>query len=324
MSQRPLISVCIPCYNGSKFIGRTIESVLAQTFTDFELLLVDDKSSDDTVSIIRGFTDRRINFRQNDRNLGLALNWHEVLSQSVGKYVKLLCEDDILHPNCLAFQKEILEDPSNSSVVLAVCNRNVINSHGRVILSRRLPFVSGKVSGNTLVRKSVCWGSNLIGEPVVGLFRREAWAGIVMPDALNPYLADLWLWAQLLKKGDAFVDPRFLASFRISSGAVSSKVGLRQAAYFHSFAKSLRQDSFYRITRLDESMGFALSMQWCLLRNLFIRWHSRRFVQARSLCFERKLTTRVPANFQVDEYRNRADAVAPFKSQKIGGMTPMR
>src|SRR5579859_195058 len=109
MRQQPLISVCIPCYNGERFIGRTLESVLRQTFTDFELVIVDDKSTDGTVSVIRGFTDARIRLIQNEKNLGLCLNWNRALSQTAGKYVKLLCEDDFLYPECLARQVAVLE-----------------------------------------------------------------------------------------------------------------------------------------------------------------------------------------------------------------------
>ena len=276
MSQRPLISVCIPCYNGAEFLGRTLESVLAQTFTDFELVLADDKSTDDTISVIERFTDGRIKFTQNERNLGLGLNWNQVLSRSVGKYVKLLCEDDVLHPECLARQAEILEDPSNSGVVLAICNRKIIDADDKVILSRSLPFPSGLTNGATLIRRSVRWGSNLIGEPAVGMFRRDMLERTDMCDAGNPYLSDLSLWAQLLKHGDAFLDERYLAAFRISHGAASSMIGRGQAAAFRRFVRTLRKDPFYRISSFDAVIGFALSLQWCLIRNLFIRIHSRR------------------------------------------------
>jgi glycosyltransferase involved in cell wall biosynthesis len=276
VSQKPLISVCIPCYNGAEFIGRTLESVLAQTFTDFELILTDDNSTDETVSIINGFSDPRIRLIRNEHNLGLGLNWKRVLSQAVGKYVKLLCEDDLLHPECLARQVGVLEHSSNSRVALAVCNRKVINGSDEVILSRRLPFPSGLVSGASLIRKSVRWGTNLIGEPAVGLFRRDAMDPKEACHAANAYLSDLALWAQLLRHGDAFVDEEYLAAFRISRGAATSRIGSGQAASFRNFVRTLHQDSFYRISMFDITAGYMLSLQWCVIRNLFIHLHSRR------------------------------------------------
>src|SRR5258708_29446213 len=111
MSSQPSVSVCIPCYNGELFIGRTIESVLQQTFTDFELVLVDDNSTDATVAVIEKFADPRIRLVRNPVNLGMGANSNRALSLGLGRYVKLLCEDDVLHPRCLERPVAVLEDP---------------------------------------------------------------------------------------------------------------------------------------------------------------------------------------------------------------------
>src|SRR5882672_3696667 len=165
MVSQPLISVCIPSYNGGQFIATTLESILRQSFTDFEVVIADDKSTDQTMSVIRHFTDSRIRLLENEQNLGLGANWNKVLSCAQGKYVKLLCGDDVLYSECLARQVEVLEAPSNAGAVLAICNRNVIDAHDKVIFRRRFPFNAGLVSGAKLIRNSIRWGSNLIGEP---------------------------------------------------------------------------------------------------------------------------------------------------------------
>ncbi len=276
VSLQPLISVCIPCYNGAEFLGRTIASVLGQTFTDFELILTDDNSTDETVSVINSFTDQRIRLIRNEQNLGLNSNWTKVLFQSVGKYVKLLCEDDLLHPNCLTRQVAVLENPANSRVVLAVCNRTVINRRDEVVLNRRLRLPSGFVDGPGLIRKSVRWGTNLIGEPAVGLFRRDALGRLAEFDGANPYLSDLALWAQLLRHGDAFLDNDCLAAFRISPGAASTNIGRAQAGSFRRFVQALRKDSCFKISALDLLVAYTLSFHWCIFRNLFIHFHPGR------------------------------------------------
>ena len=276
MSSQPVVSVCIPCYNGAEFLARTLESVLAQIFTNFEVVLLDDKSTDATLSVIGTFTDPRIRLIRNEQNLGLALSWKKVLSQSKGTYVKLLCNDDVLLPECLAKQVNALENPSNARAVLAFCNRRVIDSNDEVVLERRLPFPPGLVKGSTLIRQSVRRGTNLIGEPAVGLFRRDALNKTVMWDASNAYYSDLALWAQLLRHGDAFHDPEYLAGFRISRGAASTRIGFGQAAPFRSLARTLRKDPCYRISSFDVIAGYVLSFHWCLARNLFINFHCRR------------------------------------------------
>src|SRR2546423_6885320 len=101
MASEPLVSVCIPSYNNEEFIAHTVKTVLDQTFSDFELVVVDDCSTDRSVSIVKGFSDPKIRLFQNSRNLGLGQNWNRALSRARGKYVKLLCGDDLLHATCL-------------------------------------------------------------------------------------------------------------------------------------------------------------------------------------------------------------------------------
>ena len=268
MNGQPLISVCIPCYNGERFVASTIESILNQSFTNYELLIVDDASTDGTFSILESFKDPRIRLSRNKQNLGMGRNWNKAVSSSVGKYVKLLCGDDLLDPRCLEQQVAALESPSNRNAVLAVCNREVINSRGKVVLRRRLPFGSGLCSGQNLIGKCIRGGTNLIGEPAVGLFRRAVLNNVSYSPS-NPYLIDLAFWADVLRHGDAFIDQAFLAAFRISSGAVSTRVGWNQARAFRKFVKQLQTNGIYRVTDFDLILGYCLSFQWCILRNLF-------------------------------------------------------
>ncbi len=273
MRSQPLVSICIPSYNSEEFIVTTLESVLNQSLTDFELVIADDRSTDRTVSIIKQFNDPRIKLIENEQNLGLAENWNKVLSHAQGQYVKLLGDDDVLYPECLSRQVAALEDSANAAAVLAICNRNVINARNEVVMRRRFPFGAGLANGRKLIRNSVRWGSNLIGEPVVGLFRRRELNQTAACARSNPYVIDLALWAELLKRGDAFVDPDYLVAFRISRARTSARIGARQAAYFRDFIRTMRRDSFYRLTLFDMMPGYVLSAQWCLLRNLFI--HAR-------------------------------------------------
>lgn len=275
MNSRPLVSVCVPSYNGAEFIGETVQSVLNQSFVDFELIINDDDSSDNTLSIVKAFGDPRIRITRNDANLGMGRNWNRVLSSIMGKYVKLLCEDDLLHPRCLERQVRILEDPCNSQAILTICSRNVINHRNEVVLRRKPPIPSGIVGGRELIRRSIRTGTNLIGEPAVGMFRREAIRKEELVDPSNPFLSDLSLWAELLRAGDAFVDPECLASFRISESGASARIGLRQAACFRAFARKLRRDSFYQVGWLDVMSGCFLSFPLCLLRNAFVKLRAR-------------------------------------------------
>jgi glycosyltransferase involved in cell wall biosynthesis len=276
MGSQPLISVCIPAYNNEKFIAQTLESVLAQTYGHFEIILTDDHSKDATVATVKRYNDPRIRLIQNATNLGMIGNFNFAMSQATGKYLKLLCGDDIIYPDCLQRQVEVLEAPSNSRVVLAVCVSDVINARSEVVLRRQPRLGTGRIAGANLVRNCVRWGTNFIGEPGAGLFRKTAFDGPSPFDPANPYLIDMDLWVQLLKRGDAFIDKTPLAGFRITTDSASKKLGLKQASYFRRFARKMYASHNYGVTRLDVLAGCALSLLWCLLRNWYINSQARK------------------------------------------------
>jgi glycosyltransferase involved in cell wall biosynthesis len=97
------VSVCVPAYNAAAYLRQCIESALAQTFGDFELVLVDNASTDDTVAIAHEYAriDRRIGVYQNAQNIGFLGNFNRCLDLAQGEWLKFLCTDDWLQPTCL-------------------------------------------------------------------------------------------------------------------------------------------------------------------------------------------------------------------------------
>ena len=84
------VSICIPVYNAEEYIERTIESILNQKFSNFELIIIDNCSTDNTVDKINQFKDTRIRFYKNETNLGMVKNWNECLKKIQGKYVNIV------------------------------------------------------------------------------------------------------------------------------------------------------------------------------------------------------------------------------------------
>jgi glycosyltransferase involved in cell wall biosynthesis len=103
MTSEPAISVLMTAYNRDKYIAQAIEGVLASTFTNFELIIVDDRSSDSTVEIARSYEDRdaRVKVYINDKNLGDYPNRNKAAGYARGGYIKYLDSDDIMYPHCL-------------------------------------------------------------------------------------------------------------------------------------------------------------------------------------------------------------------------------
>ena len=94
----------MPAYNSGRFIEQSIRSVLSQTYTDWELLIVDDCSTDDTTSIVASFKDKRIHYQRNEYNMGAALSRNKAIQAAKGKYIAFLDADDKWLPTKLEKQ----------------------------------------------------------------------------------------------------------------------------------------------------------------------------------------------------------------------------
>lgn len=105
----PKISILVPVYNAEKFIADTISAVLAQTFTDFELILLDDASTDKTAEIVSSFDDKRIKYFKNEQNIGISASRNKLIDLAKGEYIAVLDHDDICMPNRLEEQVRFLD-----------------------------------------------------------------------------------------------------------------------------------------------------------------------------------------------------------------------
>lgn len=269
----PAVSVCIPCYRGAAHLAAAIESVLAQSFSDFELIVVDDQSPDDTVALMRRFTDPRIQFLVNPVNLGPDGNWNRCLELARGRYVKLLPQDDLLAPTCLAEQVDVLERDRNEEIALVFCARTILDARDRAIMTRGYPQRrSGIVSARTLVRQCVRRGTNVIGEPGSVLFRRQLSTVVGKFDASIGYVLDLDYWVRLLLHGDAYYLAKPLASFRVSGGSWSVRIGARQSQEYQRFIRKLMADPRYSATGIDVFAGKIMAKVNAVLRSVLYRF----------------------------------------------------
>jgi glycosyltransferase involved in cell wall biosynthesis len=112
----PTITVFMAVFNGARYIKQAISSVLAQSFTDFELLIVNDGSTDNTLEIIAEFKDSRIRLLHNDGNKGLTYSRNHGLKEAKGKYFAILDSDDIAMPGRLALQFNFMNDNPNVAI----------------------------------------------------------------------------------------------------------------------------------------------------------------------------------------------------------------
>jgi len=273
---QPIISVCIPSYNGENYIGETIESVLSQTYKDFELVITDDCSTDRTIDIIGEYKDYHIRLIKNESNLGAEDNCNKVISESKGKYIKLLHHDDLLYSSCLENQVEILEAFENKDVVLVCCGRDIINERDRKILQRKFKGKSGRFSGGQIIKKTVRAGTNIIGEPSSVLFRSDILRKTGGFDGSIPYLTDLDLWCRMLLHGDIYISSKVLCAFRVSSTSLSTAIGRSQRKEFEKFVNKLYEDKRYHLDVFDCLSGKVKAYFYGIFRNLLYKVICRR------------------------------------------------
>lgn len=212
----PLVSVLIPTYEYARFLPEAIESVLAQDFQDFELIIADDASQDATADVCRKYAarDRRILIVRHEKNLGLVGNLNWCLQKARGKYIKFLLADDRLnHPSALQKMVDVLD--KHPEVSLVTSSRLIISEQSiPVCLKNGLGRKDRLFSKEQVFRRcfSVEGHNNLIGEPSAVLFRRDQALRGFSPDYRQ--LVDLEMWFHLLQYGTLYYIGEPLCCFR--------------------------------------------------------------------------------------------------------------
>lgn len=261
-----MISVCIPVYNAEGFIAETVESVLRQTARDFELVIVDDRSTDRTAEILSKYRDDRIRLVINDKNLGPEKNWNTALGLARGTFIKILCHDDILYPGCLEAQSAVLSSSEFAGVALVCCKRDIVDRSGRRLLSRGFPGQSGRRSGKDATRAVLRWGTNIIGEPSAVLFRADAARRAGSFNARFPYVIDLDFWLRLMRIGDLYVIREPLCAFRVFAETWSMALAHSQRKHYLQLAALTADDYASGVTRWDLRIGKITSIMQVFMR----------------------------------------------------------
>ena len=207
----PAITVLMPVYNAAQYIAGAIASVLAQKFSDFELLIINDGSTDETEQVIRSFTDDRIRFI-NQSNQGIAAALNMGLLNARAELIARFDADDICLPNRLALQYLFLQQHPDH--VIVGCDADYIDMNGEHVFTCALPAHSDEEIRNLA---STC--CPFIHSSV--LYRKDA---IVAAGGYNIHahaFEDHLLWTTLIKNGKAANLPQVLLQVRLNPGSVS-------------------------------------------------------------------------------------------------------
>lgn len=262
-----LVSVCIPAYNSSRYIKKTIESILNQTYSNVEVVVVDDNSQDNTVGVVREIKDSRVRLICNEKNLGMTGNWNKCIRESKGEYVKLIPGDDFIYEECIEKSVAVLEEHPDVSLVVVGCN--LVDNDDKVIGKYAHWPKEGIFPGGKIAKKSVML-NNFFGNPVCALFKREDFEKTGGFDPVIPYILDFDLWLGLSALGNVAVVKEKLSAFRVRKDSNTGVlIGSRGKEYTAEHVRLLDKHiklKTYRMNRFERR----LSIMWRGLRNYII------------------------------------------------------
>ena len=234
-----LVSICIPTYNGSKFISEALDSALCQTYGNLEIIISDDASNDNTLSIIDSFKHKvDIPLRIfNHKPDGIGANWNNCVKRAKGKYIKFLFQDDILMPTCIEEMVDAIESDHRIGLVASKRELIVEDSHfteetkvwikkfGDLQASLDLPLSNGiNILDASLFKSKEFFKDprNKIGEPSAVLFRKEIVnkVGFFREDLKQ--VLDYEFYYRILKKHNIAILSKKLAKFRLHDQQATS------------------------------------------------------------------------------------------------------
>ena len=205
------MSLGLPVHNGENFLEQSLDSILAQTYADFELIISDNASTDNTADICMKYAERdsRIKYYCQEENLGAADNFNFVFRQASGKFFKWATHDDLLAPTFLERCLEVLE--AKDDVVLVFTLGQDIDENGSIIRTYPPRNATGDLNRVERFRSLAVWRQPVI--PVFGIMRREMLAKTRL---IGKYTgSDTPLIAEIALRGKIYEVPEYLFCYRV-------------------------------------------------------------------------------------------------------------
>lgn len=209
----PKVSVVMSCYNSEEYVAKAINSVLVQSYTDFEFIIWNDGSTDNTEKIVKTFHDKRIRYFYHE-NTGLGMALKLACNQARGEYIARMDADDISAPSRLQEQYDYLS--SHPETVLVSSAVNYINESGTK-LRRSLPYTNNKVISKIMLTT----GHSVVVHPST-MFRKTAYfdAGGYMP---LKKAQDIVLFSRMCKLGVFYTFRKTLLNYRLTENSISTQ-----------------------------------------------------------------------------------------------------
>ena len=221
LKKAPIVSIGMPVYNGGELLKLAIESLLKQEFTDFELIITDNASTDNTEETCQSYAkqDSRIKYIRRDKNYGASNNSILAYRQSVGKYYVFASHDDQWHPRFVSSCIKILDEKPNA--VLAVPALQFLNPFNGTFCEQHYPPLHTE-GLNTRSKVAAIFNETNIGFNIYGMFRKSALSKINIE--LDCYGADVVILMQMIFLGDVIFIPQKLFYYRLNNKSAQEQM----------------------------------------------------------------------------------------------------
>ncbi|PVZ03939.1 glycosyltransferase family 2 protein [Actinomycetospora cinnamomea] len=256
--RRARVSVCVPLRDKVDYVGATIDSVLAQTFADFELVVVDNASTDGSSAVVDRYDDPRVRVVRHAETLSMIDNFNATVAATRAPLVKVLTADDLIEPQALARQVAVMEAEPDVAVVSS--RHHLVDDRNRIVArDRALPTADllGRQGRAAVVRRVVRDGGNPLGVPGDMLFRRSAFDAVGGFPTDDSFVLDVALAVRLTTAGDFYGLAETLSRFRLavdSAGAADRRRSIRAQ---RAFVQGLQREHGDVVRRRDVAWGWA-------------------------------------------------------------------
>jgi hypothetical protein len=232
--RNPAVSVCVPTYNGSAFLEQTLRSIGAQTFEDYEVVIVDDHSTDQTVDLAKQYaeSDNRVRVIEPSQRAGSsARNANRCLEHARGEWIKFIYQDDVMTPNCLSS----LLNATRNGHRFALSWHDYRFEHGVDDEAREyyesLPALRTVLPGTYIEPGAFCgavlahWGTNFLGPTSSSFIHRECFKQYGTFSSAIVTFPDLEYWMRIGSNEGLAIATEYLVTFRVHATSISA--GLR-------------------------------------------------------------------------------------------------
>lgn len=216
MTLETKVTIAIPTYNRSELLKTSLKSALAQDYPDFQVLVLDNASTDDTEAVVRSFADSRITYIRNETNIGMFRNWMRTVEMNSSPYLSILSDDDILLPNFI--HESVLALDNYLTVGLSIAQARIIDMNGVPVqvTSTELSdaFPEGLIDGLEFIHQTVDGRKWILRSSTI-MFRASALAAVGAIDAPHStFILDLNLYLRMAAQFDLFFIAKELSQVR--------------------------------------------------------------------------------------------------------------